>query len=137
MSTRNIFQIFLMERGVLRDQFDEMLYDLVGSLVRKRLYSNILTGSFLCLFTAKQLKTKGGSHFFFVQDCPCNVTLNELHPTCITLINDSEAFIEDSYRVTKSTSLTRATAACSMWCGGRDSPSSHAVSVRMLKKVSG
>lgn len=70
MSTRNIFRIFLMERGVLRDQFDEMLYDLVGSLVRKRLYSNILTGSFLCFFTAKQLKTKGGSHFFFCAGLP-------------------------------------------------------------------
>jgi len=135
MSARNIFQIFLMEHGVLRDQFDEMLYDLVDSLVRKRLYSNILTGSFSCLFTAKQLKTKGGSQFFFVQDCPRNVTLNELHPTCIMLINGSEAFIEDSYRVTRSTSLTRATAACSMWCGGRDCPSSHAVPIRMLKSL--
>lgn len=29
MSTKNIFQIFLIEHGVLRGQFHELLYDLV------------------------------------------------------------------------------------------------------------
>lgn len=60
MSTRNIFQIFLMERGVLRDQFHELLYDLVP-LVTKRLDSSMFTGGFFCLFTAKKPKMEDGS----------------------------------------------------------------------------
>lgn len=55
MSTGNVFQIFLMEHSVLRDQFHELLYDLVP-LVTKRLDSSMFTGSFLRLFRAKQLK---------------------------------------------------------------------------------
>lgn len=50
-----MFQIFLMEHSVLRDQFHELLYDLVP-LVTKRLDSSMFTGSFLRLFRAKQLK---------------------------------------------------------------------------------
>lgn len=103
MSTKNIFQIFLMERSVLRDQFHGLLYDLVP-LVTKRLDSSMFTGGFLCLFTAKQLKMEGGI-LLNLRSCPCNVILDELHPTYIRLINSSVAFAGDNYRVARHTSL--------------------------------
>ena len=115
MSTRNIFQIFLMEHGVLRDQFHELLYDLVP-LVTKRLDSSMLTGGFLRLFTAKQLKMEDGS-ILNLRSCPCNVILDELHPTYIRLINSSVAFAGDSYRVARRTSSVHyhSGVLCAVW----------------------
>lgn len=85
MSTWNIFQIFLKERGVLRDQLHELLYDLIP-LVTKGLSSSVFTGGFLCLFTAKQLKMEDRS-ILNLQSCPHNVIPSELQPTYVRLIN--------------------------------------------------
>lgn len=131
MSTRNMFQIFLTEHSVLRDQFHELLYDLVP-LLTKRLDSSTFAGGFLHLFTAKQLKN--GS-ILNLRPCPCNMILDELHPTYIRLINSNMVFAAD-----KQSGQMYLPGALPQWCALHDvvaqtSHSLHAVLVGKLQAL--
>lgn len=114
-STWNIFQTFLKEHDVLRDQLHKLLFDLVP-LVTKRLSSSMFTGGFLCLFTAKQLKI-GDRSILNLQFCLCTVIPSELYPGYTGLINTSLAFLGQPQSVQPH--LAGAAPQCSAWWGGR------------------